>query len=158
LHLILGQNNRFEALAIRPLNVTECGVARELVARARLCGYLLGDAQYDDEQQLYGVCATRGLQLIAPRQLGSARGLGHRRQCAARLRGIALLESSHTGFGPRRFRLRRGIERLFGQLVSVPYGLCALPPWVRGLERARRWVTAKLLLFSFLRRCRKHAG
>jgi hypothetical protein len=60
--------------------------------------------------------------------------------------------------GPRLFGLRRGIERLFGQPVSVPYSSCVLPPWVRGLPRVRRWVTAKLLLFSFARRCRKHVG
>lgn len=157
LHLILGQNRRFEALAIHPLNVNERGVARDLVAQTRLCGYLLGDAQYDDEQ-LYVCCAQRGLQLVAPRQYGSQRGLGHVRHSTARLRGVALLEDSQTGFGPQLFRLRRGIERLFGQFVSVPYGLPVLPPWVRGLPRVRRWVTAKLLLFSFLRCCRKHAG
>jgi hypothetical protein len=157
LHLILGQNSRFEALAIHPLNVGERGVARELVRRGRLCGYLLGDKQYDDEQ-LYGVCATRGLQLIAPRQKGAARGLAHCRHSAARLRGIALLEASQTGFGPGLFQLRRGIERFFGQWVSAPYGLLVLPPWVRGLERVRRWATGKLVLFSYLRRCRKHAN
>jgi len=157
LHLILGKNSRFEALAIHPLNVGERGVARHLVGRAHLYGYLLGDAQYDDEQ-LYGVCAKRGLQLIAPRQKGAERGLGHRRHSAARLRGVALLEDSQTGFGPTLFQLRQGIERFFGQWVSAPYGLPVLPPWVRGLERVRRWVIAKLLLFSFLRRCRKHAS
>ena len=157
LHLILGQNGRFEGLAIRPLNVNERGVARELVGQARLSGYLLGDAQYDDKH-LYALCAQRGMQLIAPRQYGSQRGLGHVRQPAAWLRGIELLEASGTGFGPQLFRLRRGIERLFGQLVSVPYGLPVLPAWARGLQRVRLWVTAKLLLFSFLRGRRKQAG
>jgi hypothetical protein len=157
LHLILGQNNRLEAFGVRPLNVSERGVARELVEQARLHGYLLGDAEYDDEV-LYQRCGQRGLQLLAPRQLGAHRGLGHVRHSAARLRGIALLEASQTGFGPHLYRLRRGIERFFGQLVSAPYGLSVLPPWVRGLNCVNRWVTATLLLFSFLRRCRKHAG
>ena len=157
LHLILGQNSRLEAWAIHPLHIDERPVARELVARTRLAGYLLGDTQYDDNQ-LYALCARRGVQLLAPRQKGPRRGLAHGPHSAARLRARALLEASHTGFGPQLYRLRRGIERFFGQLVSVPYGLPVLPPWVRGLPRVRLWVTAKLLLFSFLRRCRKHAG
>lgn len=154
LHVICGKNHRLEAWAIHPLHVNERPVARRLVAQTRLAGYLLGDAEYDD-QQLYELCARRGVQLVAPRQRGPQRGLGHRPQAASRLRGVALLEASRTGFGPRLYKSRRGLERLFGQLVSLPYIQLALPPWVRGLERVRLWVTAKLLLFSFMRRCRK---
>lgn len=157
LHLILGQNSRFEAWAVHPLNVSERPVARQLVRQTRLAGYLLGDAEYDD-QGLYEICARRGVQLVAPRQHGPARGLGHVFQTPARLRSVALLEASRTGFGPRLYQSRRSIERLFGQLVSVPYIQLSLPPWVRGLDRVRLWVTAKLLLFSFVRSCRKHAG
>ena len=157
LHVILGKNSRFEAWGIHPLHLNERPIARQLVAQTRLVGYLLADAEYDD-QQLYTLCAQRGVQLVAPRQKGPAHALGHVPQTAARLRAVALLEASATGFGPKLYTSRRGIERLFGQLVSVPYIQLALPPWVRGLERVRLWVTAKLLLFSFVRRCRKQTG
>jgi hypothetical protein len=157
LHLILGENDRIEDFDVRPLNVNERGVAREMVTRTRLHGYLLGDAQYDDNK-LYACCADQGVQLVAPRQYGPDRKLGHCRHSPSRLRAVALLEASDNDFGQCLYRHRRSIERFFGQLASVPFGLSALPTWVRTLGRVRRWVTAKLLLFCFMRRYRKRTG
>lgn len=157
LHLILGENDRIEDFEVRPLNVNERGVAREMVSRTRLNGYLLGDAQYDDNK-LYARCSERGVQLVAPRQFGPDRKLGHRRQSPARLRALTLLEGSDNDFGRTLYGYRRSIERFFGQLASVPYGLSALPTWVRGINRVRRWVTAKLIVFCFMRRYRKRAA
>ena len=157
LHLILGENDRIEDFEVLPLNVNERGVARQMTARTRLQGYLLGDAQYDDNR-LYAECAARGVQLVTPRQYGPDRNLGHIRHAPARLRAVALLEQPPNDFGRNLYRQRRAIERFFGQLASAPYGLSALPTWVRSLERVRRWVTAKLLVFCFMRRYRKHAA
>jgi hypothetical protein len=154
LHVILGQNCRLEAWAIHPLNRDERPVARALVSHTRLRGYLLADSNYDDDQ-FYQLCARRGVQLLTPRQRGPRHGLARNARSPARRRAIDLLESSHTGFGPALYALRRDIERFFGQLTNGRHGLWGLPPWIRGLDSVRRWVTAKLLLFSFLRGRRK---
>jgi hypothetical protein len=49
-------------------------------------------------------------------------------------------------FGREVYRLRRRVERCFGNATAFGGGLAALPPWVRGLERVRTWVWAKLLI------------
>ena len=157
LHLILGENLRIENFAVHPLNVSERQIARELVADTHLQGYLLGDAQYDDNI-LYESCRARGLQLVTARQYGPAPGLGHRWQSPARLRSIGLLEGPASSFGRWLYGKRRSIEQFFGQLAHVGHGLSDLPPWVRSLARVRLWVTAKLLVFSFMRRHRKRSA
>ena len=40
------------------------------------------------------------------------------------------------------------IERVFGVLCCTAGGLGALPPWVRTLDRVRRWVGAKIVLYK----------
>jgi len=40
------------------------------------------------------------------------------------------------------------IERVFGVLCCTAGGLGALPPWVRTLDRVRRWVGAKIVLYN----------
>ena len=155
LHLICGENQRIEAFAIHPLNVDEWVVARELVSHARLLGYLLADANYDDNQ-LHACCAARGLQLVAPRRRKG--GLGHRRQQPARLRAIEMLEHSWTGFGPQLHRQRRGIERTFGNWTGCSYGAFTIPPWGRRLPRVQRWLTASLAIFVLVQRRRKRVS
>ena len=68
---------------------------------------------------------------------------------------MALLENLYNAFGTTLFSCRRAIEQFFGHLTAVGYDLSALPPWIRALERVRRWVAAKLLLITFMRAFRK---
>lgn len=152
LHLIAGKNGRIEAWSIQPLNVDERVVARRMVATTRLQGYLLGDAHFDD-RHLYAGCRARGAQLVAPRGKPK-RGLGHRLRDPSRMRAIDMLEQSHTHFGPQLMERRRDIERRFGQLCSAAHGLPPLPAWVRRQPRVERWVTAKLLVHTIVRRQR----
>ncbi len=42
---------------------------------------------------------------------------------------------------------RKTIERFFGQLGNVGFGLGPLPNWVRRLHRVQLWVHAKLILY-----------
>jgi hypothetical protein len=49
-------------------------------------------------------------------------------------------------FGQDLYRLRIGIEEAFGNATSFGGGLSPLPAWVRGLDRVRTWVWAKLLI------------
>jgi Transposase DDE domain len=145
MHSLLGKNRRVEAWEVHPLNVDERIVARRMVRSLR-GGYLLADAFLDDSQ-LHAICAAHGVQLVAPRRRPGT-GLGHHPQQPARLRSIDLLEHSATGFGPLLLHQRGDIERYFGALSSAHYGIGPLPAWVRGLQRVRRWVAAKLILFE----------
>ena len=46
-------------------------------------------------------------------------------------------------------RARDAVERVFGVLCCTAGGLgTALPPWVRTLQRVRRWVGAKIILYN----------
>ena len=46
-------------------------------------------------------------------------------------------------------RARDTVERVFGVLCCTAGGLgTALPPWVRTLDRVRRWVGAKIVLYN----------
>lgn len=156
LHLILGKNGIIEAHDVRPMNCDERVVARDLVRRASLRGYLLADGHYDDNP-LHQRCAERGVQLVSPRRYPGS-GLGHRRHSPSRLRSIALLEQSETGFGPQLHAERRMIETFFGHLTSACFGLAPLPAWVRRQPRVWRWVTAKLILFALITRRRPTAA
>lgn len=42
---------------------------------------------------------------------------------------------------------RDRIERAFATLGNTGEGLKVLPPWVRGLEKVRRWVTVKIIFY-----------
>jgi hypothetical protein len=153
LHVITGRNQRLEAWEVQPMNVDERVVAHRLLAQTRLPGYLLADRNYD-ANHLYDACRARGVQLLAPRRYGPDKGLGRHRHSPARLHAVELLERSHTGFGPALLAQRPFVERFFGQLSSVPYGLSALPAWVRRQHRVELWVQMKLLLFGLAQRRR----
>jgi hypothetical protein len=148
---------RLETWSVQPLNVDERVVARQLVPRSRIRGYLLADANYDDNA-LHDICLCHGAQLVAPRRYGPHKQLGHQRHSPARRRCIDMLEHSLTGFGPQLHAQRGDIERHFGALATAWYGLGPLPAWVRGHPRVERWVAVKLLLFrlhqSRPKRCR----
>ena len=83
-----------------------------------------------------------GYQLAAPYRKARNPG-GQHDQSPHRLRSIAVL---HTPFGRALYRLRGQVERSFGNAVSFGGGLGPLPAWVRGLDRVRTWVWAKLLI------------
>lgn len=153
LHVIYGKNGSIAAWSVEPLHVDERVVARRLVAQARLAGYLLGDAYYDDN----ALHDAANAQLVTPRRYGAGRGLGHHRHSAARLRSIEMVECSPSGFGTALLRERRRIEGYFGTLATAHYGLNRLPAWVRGLRRVQAWVQAKLILDRLAYR-RRRAG
>lgn len=131
-----------EAWAVTPMNGNEKAVAADLIARLGHGGYLLADGNYD-ASYVYDAAAGRGYQLVAPCRKGGRPGGGHCYQSPHRRRGIALLQSD---FGRALYQARTGIERSFGQATSFGGGLAGLPAWVRGQDRVRTWVWAKLLI------------
>jgi len=69
LHVIYGERLMPEVWDVRPLNVNEKKVARDLVPELQGGGYLLADSQYDSSK-LHDDCRCRNHQLFAPRSSG----------------------------------------------------------------------------------------
>ena len=91
----------------------------------------------------FDAAAARGYQLVVPLPAGARPGSGKHYQSPHRLRSIALLGSA---FGKALYKARTAIERSFGHASSFGGGLGPLPAWVRGRERVRTWVWAKLII------------
>jgi hypothetical protein len=144
LHAIYGRGPMPLAWAVYPLNVDERRAAAELLKQLPDEGYLLADRNYD-ANWFYDEAKQQGQQLVAARRYGSGRGLGHRRHSVHRLRSVCLLEGPGE-FGRSLYQHRREIETRFGNLKSFGGGLTHLPPWVRGLQRVRTYVSAKLII------------
>jgi hypothetical protein len=142
LHAIWSTNVTPEVWEIAPLNVNEKTMARRLIPLLDGGGYLLSDGEYD-ASDLYDRAQERGYQLIAPCRKAKNPGCGKHRQSPHRLHSIDLL---NRPFGKALYKLRTQIERAFGNATSFGSGLAPLQAWVRGLDRVRTWVWAKLLI------------
>jgi len=132
---------------VRPMNCSESKVARELIVEIQKEGYLVGDGEYD-KNHLYNLAGRSNIQLIAPRRIRNAKGLGHRRHSRYRLRSIELQKRK---FGESLISARTIIERMFGNLVTFEGGLKPLPHWVRTLFRVENWVRGKMILYHLWR-------
>jgi len=139
LHTIWSTRAMPETWEVTPLNTGETVVARRLIPQLSRGGYLLADANYD-ANDLFDLAGDQGYQLVVPLPKGQP---GHHYQSPHRLRSIALMKG---GFGKQLYRMRVGIEEAYGNSVSFGGGLVPLPAWVRGLDRVRTWVWAKLLI------------
>jgi hypothetical protein len=139
LHTVWSTRALPEIWEVTPMNTGEATVARRLLPALTNGGYLLGDGNYDSNV-LFDLAWAQGYQLVTPLPKGRP---GHQYQSPHRLHSIALM----TGvFGQHLYRLRIGIEEAYGNATSFAGGLAPLPAWVRGLDRVRTWVWAKLLI------------
>jgi hypothetical protein len=141
LHAIWSMRATPETWEIAPMNTGETVVAARLIPQLQTGGYLLADGNYDSNA-LFDRAWDRGYQLVTPLPHGTP-GAGHHYQSPHRLRSIALMQGS---FGPRLYGARVAIEQAYGNASSFGGGLAPLPAWVRGLNRVRTWVWAKLLI------------
>jgi DDE family transposase len=142
LHAVWSTRPVPEAWEVTPWNANEKALAEALVSRLGHGGYLLADGNYD-ASYVFDAAFTAGYQLVVPLPAGANPGGGQHYQSPHRLRSIAL---QRGGFGRALYRARTAIERSFGNATSFGGGLGPLPAWVRGLERVRTWVWAKLLI------------
>jgi len=142
LHAVWSTRPVPEAWEVTPLNVNEKAVAKDLVRQLLHGGYLLGDPNYD-ASYLYDAAFARGYQLVAPFRECKKPGSGKHYQSPHRRRSIAIMQSE---YGKALYKARTAIERSFGHATSFAGGLQPLPAWVRGQERVRTWVWAKLII------------
>ena len=142
LHAVWSTRPVPEAWDVTPLNANEKAVAQALTSQLEYGGYLLADGNYD-ASDLYDRAFEHGYRLVAAHRKGKRPGSGGHYQSPHRLRSIAIMQSD---FGKALYKARTAIERSFGNAVSFGGGLGPLPAWVRGLERVRTWVWAKLLI------------
>lgn len=145
LHLLLSLCGTVMGWRLTPMNGDEREMARRLLKQTHCAGYILGDKEFD-ANYLYDEASRNGAQLVAPRQKGSTKGLGSRRQAPGRLRSKDLMENTVSTFGRELHAMRDVIERKFGYLTSTGGLLTCLPSWVRSHRRVRAWVQAKLIL------------
>lgn len=99
----------------------------------------MADGNYDVNYLFHGAW-QQGWQLVTPPPKAPP---GRRCQSPQRLRSIALMGKP---VGERLYQQRFKIEANFGNLTSFAGGLSPLPAWIRGLQRVRTWVWAKLLI------------
>jgi hypothetical protein len=148
-HLLVDSLGGIEAFDVTGLHAGEPVVMRKLLQNHDLSGLLIrGDSNYDSNP-LYRQVADNGGRLIAPRKKPST-GIGHHPQHPDRLRAIAELEQSKQALREHR-GIRAGVERCIGHLTNLPFGLWALPNFVRRRSRVKRWVSAKIALFHLHR-------
>jgi hypothetical protein len=142
LHAVWSTRPVPEAWEVTPMNGCEKAAAGRLLGQLTHGGYLIGDGNYD-ASWLYDAAAAREYQLVAPGRKAKNPGCGKHYQSPHRTRGRELLGGP---FGKALYRTRTGIERSFGNAGSFGGGLQPLPAWVRGSDRVRTWVWAKLLI------------
>ena len=147
LHVIAdAQGGAIDAAEVTPLNAGEATVLRrDLVPRVDLRGCTLrGDANYDSNPT-YGAVAEAGGRHVAQRRKPGT-GLGHHPQHPDRRRAVRELEQTPGGLADHK-RRRNRVEQVLAHLGNLPFGLAALPPFVRRLPRVRLWVMAKITLY-----------
>jgi hypothetical protein len=154
LHAVWSTGVLPETWEVAPLNVSEKQVARCLIGQLHYGGYLLADGEYD-VSYLYDRAAEQGYQLVTPYRKAKKPGSGKHYQSPHRLHSIDLLQHD---YGRQLYKARTRIERSFGNATSFGGGLMPLPPWVRGLDRVRTWVWAKLLINAVRILCHKDLG
>lgn len=148
LHQLLDLSGRIVSWRVTPLTVAEPVMATRMALALPLdrAYYLLGDANYDSTP-LHLACASRGVQLVAPRKKPGS-GRGHRPRCPHRERAILMTErpEGYNAFADWLLKQRWVVERFYGNLDSYAQGLGDLPSWVRTPRRVALWVHAKLIL------------
>lgn len=153
-HVLLDGGGRVMCWRVAPMNTSEEKMAARMLRRTQVCGYVLGDANYDSNP-LHRVVAALGGQLVAPRPKPGTEP-GHRVHAPGRLRCIEMLEGPSC-FGRALYQTRQVIERFFAHADASAHGLGELPAWVRTMPRVTRWVHAKLII-NALRIARSQAA
>jgi hypothetical protein len=154
LHAFVGADRRIQVWSVVPLNTSELTVAAEMLPYLRPAaagvGLTLGDSYYDAAPLHKAVDAATGDRLLTP--LKSQQRVGPdgrhpetlRRMGPLRREALELWEE-FPALAKSVLKQRNNIEGVFS-VLTVACNL-ALPACVRRLERVRRWVGVKIILY-----------
>lgn len=152
LHAFVGENRRIQVWSVVSLNVAEQSVALAMVPALDPSpgGLAMADSNYDSAPLHKALAAFTGERLLTPLK-GQQRVKpgGHHpvtlRQMGPQRREAVRVWSEHADLAEYVLKQRNNIEGVFS-VMTVACGL-ALPPHVRRLERVRRWVGMKIILY-----------
>jgi hypothetical protein len=113
---------------------------------------VLADSHYDSAPLHEEVSEPLGVWLMHPLR-GQERATGEFRarklwQMPWSRRELVRLWENQPELMRFIYKARQEIERVFGVLTCTAGGLANLPAWVRHLERVRRWVGVKIILYN----------
>lgn len=152
LHAMTDQRGRIVDYRVTPMHEQEKNMAFEMLADAPSGAVILADGNYDSSR-LYDAAAARGATLFTPLKGFGTSPCVMKKMSRARVAANGMW-TRHRRLSEKVYSLRGIIERAFANLSNFAGGLQALPPWVRGLPRVRRWVAAKLLIYHVRRTTR----
>jgi hypothetical protein len=123
-------------------------------------GLVLADSHYDSAPLHAEVSEPLGVWLVHPlrnqhRAVGAFREQKLRQMPVSR-RELVRLWEAHPELMRFTYKARQEIERVFGVLTCTAGGLANLPAWVRHLDRVRRWVGVKIILYNARLEVRDH--
>jgi hypothetical protein len=147
LYTIADRTQGFVVWTVRPMNHPECIVANELINKLNSEGYLVGDRAYDTNR-LYDLAHAKSVRLVTPQRKKLAIGFGHRRNSPHRIKAMLFKDST---IGQVLLASRDNIDKMYGQLTNLGFGLSPLPNWVRTQFRVEMWVRAKLIFYHLWR-------
>jgi len=137
---------------LAPLSAHDAVAAADLLPRLDGGGgYALADNAYDSNE-LYGLAAAAGHQLLAPARRCNRDVRDAKNNRPERLRALDMMHGPlekcgvPSAFGQRLYDGRQRIESGFGGLTHA--GLGALPAFVRTPHRVAAWAAGKLLAFA----------
>jgi hypothetical protein len=165
LHAAVNAARRIVCWSVMGLNEDEKTVARHALLPnlppLTDDGLVLTDSHYDSGPLHQQVCEPRGICLVHPLRGQDRAGGKNRwwklRQMPPTRRALVSLWSDHPTLMRFVYKARQQIERVFAVLTCTGGGLSNLPAWVRGLDRVRRWVGVKILLYNARRALLDHA-
>jgi len=152
LHAWMSEDRRIPLWCLTPLNVGEVPVARLLVQQVGELSQrslTMADSNYD-AYDLHKELDVRGGRLLAPLRQDPKTGRRHPvslRQMGKARRELIGVQHHHPDLVQMVYRQRINAEGILGNLCGYGGGLNSLPPWVRRLDRVRRWVGGKLILY-----------
>ena len=152
LHARVTEDGRIPLWSVLPLNAAEQSVAVEFMNGHPTPGTLqLADSNYDSAPFYKAVEAAGGTLLTVLKGQGQVKN-GRHHAVTLRQMGRARREAvdawrDHPDLCQFVMKARDAIERVFAALTCCAGGLGPLPAWVRTLERVRRWVGVKIVLY-----------
>lgn len=148
LHALVTCERKVAVWSVESLNKHEMPVARTLIrhaAKPPRGALYLADRAYDAHKLHKDIHDRGGWLWTEPR--GRGRHPVTRRQMGVARRAMLDVWDQTPRYAKSVYRKRIAVEGTFSNLTSHAGGLGPLPNFVRRLERVRRWVGAKIILY-----------